>query len=65
MSKSKKIIDQSFIKYEINEMLQNILNQIYRKCEDSGSNISDLLDINDFSPIDRFEMVFFIRNLIE
>jgi hypothetical protein len=46
-------------------MIQNVLDQIYKKCEDSGLNTSDLLDINDCSPINRFDTSFFIRNLIE
>ena len=46
-------------------MLQNILDKIYRKREDSGLNVSDLLGINNLSPINRFEMFFFIKNLVK
>jgi len=66
MNKSKKT-NLSSVKLATNKIRENIVERINKKRQFVSPFvfISDLIDVNGYAPIDRFEISIFTESLIE
>lgn len=65
MSKSKNFIDLSFIQIATNKIREDTAKQIHLKRNFTIPLSGDFIDINDYSPFDKFEIFAFTESLIE
>lgn len=65
MSKLKKTINRSFVTEEINKVRQSILNRIHYGLTFTIPKSSELIFLNDYCFISRFETGVFAESLIE